>query len=109
MSAHDANKRYVATQIPEPPIAQFFFADTRMAWFWLIVRLLVGSGWLAAGVSKVTGYAFGTRANGSPWWFMADDGAALKSFANNVQPRPACPATRSRRSNGGCVRRPCVA
>lgn len=24
----------VATQIPEPPIARFLFADTRMAWFW---------------------------------------------------------------------------
>jgi hypothetical protein len=24
MSAHGANKRYVATQIPKPPIAQFF-------------------------------------------------------------------------------------
>jgi thiosulfate dehydrogenase [quinone] large subunit len=83
MGVHDANKRYVATQIPEPPpIARFFFADTRMGWFWLLVRLLVGSGWLVAGVSKVTGYAFGTRPNGSPWWFMANDGAALKSFAN---------------------------
>jgi len=29
MSAHDANKRNVATQIPEPPIARFFFAGTR--------------------------------------------------------------------------------
>lgn len=82
MSAHDANKRYVATQIPEPPIARFFFADTRMAWFWLIVRVLVGAGWVAAGVSKVTGYAFGIRANGPPWWFMANDGAAVKTFAN---------------------------
>jgi len=27
-----------ATQIPEPPIARFLFADTRMAWLWLIVR-----------------------------------------------------------------------
>ena len=81
MSAHDANNRYVATQNPKPPIARFFFADTRMAWFWLIVRLLVGSGWVAAGVSKVTGYAFGIRANGSPWWFRANDGAAVKSFA----------------------------
>jgi thiosulfate dehydrogenase [quinone] large subunit len=82
MSAHDANKGYVATQIPGPPIARFFFADTRMAWFWLIVRVLVGAGWVAAGVSKVTGYAFGIRANGASWWFMANDGAAVKTFAN---------------------------
>lgn len=26
-------------QIPDPPIAQFLFADTRTAWFWLLVRL----------------------------------------------------------------------
>ena len=30
----------------------------------------------------MTGYAFGVRANGPPWWFMAHDGAALKAFAN---------------------------
>jgi thiosulfate dehydrogenase [quinone] large subunit len=82
MSAHDAKQRYVATQIPEPPIARFLFADTRMAWFWLIIRLSVGSGWLFAGLSKVTGFAFGMRPNGAPLWFMANDGAALKSFAN---------------------------
>jgi thiosulfate dehydrogenase (quinone) large subunit len=72
----------VATQIPEAPIARFLFADTRMAWFWLLVRLSVGMGWLAAGVSKVTGYAFGLRPNGPPLWFMANNGAALKVFAN---------------------------
>ena len=72
----------VATQITESPIARFFFADTRTAWFWLLVRLSVGAGWLAAGVSKVTGYAFGVRPNGPAWWFMADHGAALKTFAN---------------------------
>jgi thiosulfate dehydrogenase (quinone) large subunit len=72
----------VATQIPEAPIVRFLFADKRMAWFWLLVRLSVGLGWLAAGVSKLTGFAFGLRPNGPPWWFMANDGAALKTFAN---------------------------
>jgi thiosulfate dehydrogenase [quinone] large subunit len=81
MGVFNANKPKIATQIPESPIGRFLFADTRMAWFWLIVRLLVGAGWLGAGVSKVTGYAFGVRANGPPWWFMAHDGAALKAFA----------------------------
>ena len=28
--------------IPEPALARFLFGDTRMAWFWLIVRLYVG-------------------------------------------------------------------
>ena len=72
----------VATQIPEAPITRFLFADTRMAWFWLLLRLSVGVGWLAAGVSKVTGYAFGVRTNGPAGWFMANNGAALKTFAN---------------------------
>ena len=81
MNAHAAKKQYLATQIPEPPIARFLFADTRMSWFWLLIRLSVGSGWLVAGLSKVTGYAFGVRENGPLWWFMANDGAALRSFA----------------------------
>ena len=44
-------------QIPEPPIARFLFADTRMAWLWLIVRLYVGYEWLTAGLDKLTGYS----------------------------------------------------
>src|SRR5512141_1087678 len=86
-----------ATQIPEAPIARFLFADVRMAWFWLLVRLSVGLGWLAAGVSKLTGYAFGVRPNGPPGWFMANNGEALKVFANmaiahgGAQPVPGFP------------------
>src|SRR2546430_1183256 len=34
------------TQIPEPAITRFLFADTRMAWLWLIVRLYIGYGCL---------------------------------------------------------------
>ncbi len=40
-------------QIPEPPISRFLFADTRMAWVWLIVRLYVGFQWLVAGSQKL--------------------------------------------------------
>jgi thiosulfate dehydrogenase (quinone) large subunit len=61
-----------ATQIPEPPIAKFLFADTRMAWVWLIVRLYVGYEWLSAGWEKMTG---------GGWVFSGHDGAALKGFA----------------------------
>jgi thiosulfate dehydrogenase [quinone] large subunit len=60
-----------ATQIPEPPIARFLFADTRMAWLWLIVRLYVGYEWLSAGWEKITG---------GGWVFSAHDGAAIKGF-----------------------------
>jgi thiosulfate dehydrogenase (quinone) large subunit len=71
-------------QIPEPPISRFLFADTRMAWLWLIVRLYVGYEWLTAGLDKLTGYsytfdAFGQKV-GSPWVFGAHDGSAIKGF-----------------------------
>jgi len=63
-----------STQIPEPPIARFLFADTRMAWFWLIVRLYVGYEWLSAGYGKLTGAEV-------PWVFSGGhDGTALKGF-----------------------------
>ena len=44
----------VAAQISEPSIARFLFADTRMAWRWLIVRVYVGYEWLTAGWEKLT-------------------------------------------------------
>src|SRR3989442_15088404 len=62
------------TQVPEPPIARFLFADTRMAWLWLIVRLYVGYQWITAGLDKLTGYSFtfdgsfGQKVS-SPWVF----------------------------------------
>ena len=74
-----------ATHIPEPPIATFLFADTRMAWFWLLVRLYVGYQWLTAGLDKLTGHSFtfgasfGTSA-GTPWVFGTHNGAAIKGF-----------------------------
>jgi thiosulfate dehydrogenase (quinone) large subunit len=76
------------TQIPEPQIAKFLFADTRMAWLWLIVRLYVGYEWLTAGLDKLTGYsftidAFGQKV-GSPWVFGAHDGAAIKGFVGGA-------------------------
>ena len=72
------------THIPEPAFAKFLFADTRMAWLWLIVRLYVGYEWLTAGLEKLTGYSFtitefGQKA-GIPWVFGAHDGAAIKGF-----------------------------
>src|SRR5437660_10466472 len=74
-----------ATHIPEPPIARFLFADTRMAWFWLIVRLYVGYEWLTAGLEKLTGYSFSFGSSfgqkvSSPWIFTGHDGAAITGF-----------------------------
>ncbi len=77
-----------ATQIPEPPIAKFLFADTRVAWFWLIVRLYVGWQWLVAGFDKLTGYSidvgsFGQKV-GQPWVFSAHDGLGLSFFVKGA-------------------------
>jgi len=73
-----------ATQVPEPPIARFLFADTRIAWLWLIVRVYVGWQWLVAGTAKLTGYSidigsFGEKA-GNSWIFTSHPGAALSGF-----------------------------
>lgn len=68
-----------ATQIPEPPIARFLFADTRMAWFWLIVRLYAGFQWLDAGWGKMTGNTILGQSEGK-WVFSSTDGAAIKGF-----------------------------
>ncbi|MFQ5912021.1 MAG: DoxX family protein [Nitrospinota bacterium] len=52
----------------DPPIAKFFFNDSRAAWIWLIVRLYVGYGWIVAGIEKV----------GNPAWVKT--GAAVKGY-----------------------------
>ncbi|BCL78640.1 DoxX family protein [Ktedonobacteria bacterium brp13] len=91
-----------ATQIEEPPIAKFFFADTRMAWLWLIVRLYVGYEWLTAGWEKMTGHSisigsFGEASKGGPWVFSGHDGAAMKGFVAGAlaQTKGANPAVQS--------------
>ena len=58
------------TQIPEPPISRFLFADTRLAWLWLILRVYVGWQWLEAGYEKIT----------SPLWVGSQAGKALSGF-----------------------------
>ena len=44
-----------AVVIPEPKLAEFLFADTRVAWVWLLLRLYVGYEWIMAGWEKATG------------------------------------------------------
>ncbi len=56
------------SEISDSPIAKFMFADTRMAWVWLIVRLYMSYTWLTSGYGKLTGTG----------WI--DGGAALKGF-----------------------------
>jgi thiosulfate dehydrogenase (quinone) large subunit len=74
-----------ATQIPEPPIARFLFADTRMAWLWLIVRLYVGYEWISAGWEKLTGYSlFGEAQKGGAWVFNGHEGTSIKGFVSGA-------------------------
>lgn len=57
-------------EILEPPFAKFLFADTRMSWLWLIVRVYVGWQWLHAGWEKLQ----------NPVWAGAKAGTALTGF-----------------------------
>jgi thiosulfate dehydrogenase [quinone] large subunit len=89
MALFTSIKPNAATQIPEPPIARFLFADTRMAWFWLIVRLYVGYQWITAGWEKMTGTSinittFGEKQQGGAWVFGGHDGAAILGFAQGA-------------------------
>ncbi|MDE2311893.1 MAG: DoxX family membrane protein [Patescibacteria group bacterium] len=67
------------SQIPEPPLSRLLFADTRVAWLWLIIRLYVGWQWLEAGWSKL----------GSPAWTGNQTGAALQGFLNGALAKTA--------------------
>ncbi len=58
--------------IEDPPFARFIFNDTRFAWFWAIIRVLLGISWFQSGWGKVT----------NPAWM--DEGAALRGFWENA-------------------------
>ncbi len=65
--------------LEEPPLAKFLFADTRVAWLWLPLRLYLGWAWLEAGLHKVT----------DPRWLHG--GAALMDYwqrAVQLKPKP---------------------
>jgi len=57
-------------EIPEPPLARFLFANTRMGWLWLIVRIYVGWEWFMAGWEKL----------GNPVWTGDKAGVAVSGF-----------------------------
>jgi thiosulfate dehydrogenase (quinone) large subunit len=84
MNAHRPFNPKIVTQIPEPPITRFLFEDTRMAWFWLIVRFYLGLSWLGAAVGKLTGYDIANGKLYTPWVFGAHDGEAITAFAKYV-------------------------
>jgi thiosulfate dehydrogenase [quinone] large subunit len=68
------------TVITNPPIARFLFDDTRFSAVWLVIRVLVGWQWVAAGWHKV----------GDPGWMQT--GEALKGFWARIVTVPAAPA-----------------
>lgn len=72
MSAHTAPGN--RSEIPEPNIARFLFADVRTAPFWLVVRLYLGFLWLVAGWEKVT----------DPAWVGSGAGTAVTGFARGA-------------------------
>ena len=71
MSAGTTVRR--GSEIPEPNVTRFLFADRRMAPVWLVVRVYLGYLWLVAGWGKLT--------DPSGAWVGEKAGAAVKGFA----------------------------
>jgi thiosulfate dehydrogenase (quinone) large subunit len=67
------------SEIPEPNITRFLFADTRMAPVWLILRLWLGYEWLHA--------AFGKWVEGG--WVGKGTGGAVNGFAQGAMAQTA--------------------
>ena len=65
-----------AVQIPEPSLARFLFADTRLAWLWAIIRLYAGYEWLAA--------AWGKWTNPAGVWVGLKAGVAVTGFIHGA-------------------------
>lgn len=63
-------------QIPEPNVARFLFADTRLAPVWLVIRVYLGYLWLVAGWEKLT--------DPSGVWVGSKAGAAVAGFAQGA-------------------------
>jgi thiosulfate dehydrogenase [quinone] large subunit len=62
------------TQIPEPTLSRFLFADTRLAPVWAALRVYLGWSWLEAGWGKVT----------NPAWVGERAGAAVSGFLSRA-------------------------
>ncbi|MEI6660073.1 MAG: DoxX family membrane protein [bacterium] len=65
--------------IEEAPVAKFVFGDTRVAWFWLIVRLYLGWEWVYAGYEKVI----------NPMWVGPTAGGPITGFINGALAKTA--------------------
>lgn len=69
-------KQYI---VEESPVSHFLFNNTKIAWFWLVVRLYVGYEWLMAGWVKVTSDA----------WVGSGAGGAITGFLTNALTKTA--------------------
>jgi thiosulfate dehydrogenase [quinone] large subunit len=72
MSANTTFNR--GSEIPEPNITRFLFADRRMAPVWLVVRVYLGYLWVTAGIAKAT----------EGGWIGAGAGGAVQGFAQGA-------------------------
>lgn len=68
------NKKEFVTQIPEPSLSRLFFADTRLAWIWLVMRVYVAWIWLEVGWKKVN----------DPMWIGDNAGLIVKGFVSGA-------------------------
>lgn len=60
--------------IPDNPVSNFLFNNTRSGLIWLIIRLYLGYAWLSAGWGKVT----------SDQWVGSNAGAGLTGFVKGA-------------------------
>jgi thiosulfate dehydrogenase (quinone) large subunit len=64
------SKKDSYVHIPEPPVSEFLFANTKLASLWLILRVYIGLQWFEAGWSKAN----------NPAWVGPNAGGAVKGF-----------------------------
>jgi len=68
-------------KIPEPKLSVLLFADTRLSFIWLLVRLYVGWQWFMAGFEKVQ----------NPVWVGEKSGVALQGFLSGALAKTSGP------------------
>jgi thiosulfate dehydrogenase [quinone] large subunit len=77
MQGRRQNMQNESTVLEEPRLAKLLFADTRLAWLWLPLRLFLGWEWLEAGWHKYT----------DPAWFQNGE-ALMKYWQRGLQLKP---------------------
>jgi thiosulfate dehydrogenase [quinone] large subunit len=65
------------TVVQDPPFTKTLFTDTRLAWFWLVLRVWLGYQWIEAALHKID----------NPAWVQTGD--ALKGFWTGAVAVPA--------------------